>query len=58
MSDETDKVTEFSKEAWYRVIKGAFELEDVIEEQYGLIQQGLKAMRLKRGRLRLQLMLI
>ena len=44
-----DKVTEFSKEAWYRVIKGAFELEDVIEEQYALIQQGLKAMPVEEG---------
>lgn len=49
MSDETDKVTEFSKEAWYRVIKGSFELEDVIEEQYTLIQQGLKAMPVEEG---------
>lgn len=33
---------EFSGTEWNEVIQGCFELEDVIKEQYGLIQQGLK----------------
>lgn len=43
LSDETDTITSFSKDAWYRVINGAFELEDVINEQYSLVQQGIRA---------------
>ncbi len=49
LSDATDKVTEFSEDAWYRVIHGAFELEDVIKEQYDLVQQGIKAMPKEEG---------
>lgn len=31
----------FSEEGWYKVIESCFELEDVIKEQYALIQEGL-----------------
>ncbi|WP_312541811.1 alpha-L-arabinofuranosidase C-terminal domain-containing protein [Enterococcus sp.] len=41
LGDETDTVTSFSTDAWYKVINGAFELEDVIHEQYALIQSGV-----------------
>ncbi|WP_265459765.1 alpha-N-arabinofuranosidase [Enterococcus sp. HY326] len=43
LTDETDTVTNFSLDAWYRVINGAFELEEVIWEQAQLIEDGLKA---------------
>lgn len=42
LSDPTDTVTEFSEEAWYRLINGAFELEEVIKEQSFLVEEGLK----------------
>lgn len=42
MSDSEDTVTEFSEAAWYRVINSAFELEEIICEQYDLIQEGIK----------------
>lgn len=37
--EDTDLV--FDREGWYRVIDSCFELEDVILEQYELIQEGL-----------------
>lgn len=49
LSDETDTVTEFSEDAWYRVINGAFELEEVIHEQYALVQDGVKAIPTEEG---------
>jgi alpha-N-arabinofuranosidase len=33
--------TEFSEQGWYSVIHGCLELEDVIREQYALIEEGL-----------------
>lgn len=41
ISHPEDKVTDFDKDSWYRVIDGAFELEEVIKEQYELIQEEL-----------------
>jgi len=49
LTDETDTVTNFSEDAWYRVINGAFELEDVIKEQYFLLEEGVKAIPQEEG---------
>lgn len=49
LSDQSDLITDFSEDAWYRVINGAFELEDVIVEQYDLIREGLKAIPKEEG---------
>ena len=38
--EDTD--THFDRDGWYRVIHSCFELEDVINEQYALIQEGLQ----------------
>lgn len=38
-ADDTDLT--FDREGWYRVINSCFELEEVIQEQYELIQKGL-----------------
>lgn len=42
IKDENDKVTDFDKDGWYRVIYGAMEIEEVIKEQYELISEGLE----------------
>jgi len=44
VSHPADTVVEFSKEDWDRVIEGAQELEEVILEQYALVQEGLSLM--------------
>lgn len=40
--EETE--TRFTREDWDRVVRGCFELEDVINEQYTLIREGLAAL--------------
>jgi alpha-N-arabinofuranosidase len=42
LEDPKDLITDFSMDAWYRVINGALELEDIIKEQHALIQDGIK----------------
>lgn len=37
----SDDVDRFDEKDWYRVLNGALEIGDVIDEQYTLIQQGL-----------------
>lgn len=49
LEDESDTITEFSEAAWYRLINGAFELEEVIEEQYALLQEGIKVIPTEEG---------
>ena len=39
----SDDVDRFDEKDWYRVLNGALEIGDVIDEQYTLIQQGLNA---------------
>ncbi len=41
ISHPGDTDIKFDREGWYRVIDGCFELEDVLNEQYALIQEGL-----------------
>lgn len=36
-----DTATQFDSEAWYRVLNGCLELEEVIHEQHALIKEGL-----------------
>ncbi len=38
-----DKVDAFDEAGWYRVIEGALELEEVLQEQYDLIREALAA---------------
>lgn len=49
IQDPEDRITAFSEEAWYRVISGCLELEDVIEEQYCLLQEGVSKIRRPEG---------
>lgn len=41
ISHPEDKVDDFNEAGWYRVIDGALELEEVLCEQYDLIQEAL-----------------
>jgi alpha-N-arabinofuranosidase len=42
LKDFNQPETEFGAEDWYSVIHGALELEDVIKEQYALIDEGIR----------------
>lgn len=41
IDDETDTSTRFDQAGWDRVVQGCLELEAVVQEQWGLIQEGL-----------------
>ncbi|AKV55666.1 alpha-L-arabinosidase [Bifidobacterium actinocoloniiforme DSM 22766] len=41
---EEDSSTQFDQAGWRRVVEGCLELEDIIDEQWGLIRAGLSAM--------------
>ena len=43
IKDYSKKEYEFEEEDWYSVIKGALELEDVIKEQVGLMNDGIQS---------------
>ena len=45
LSDPEDRVTAYSKEAWYRVLAGAGELEEIIHEQHALVAEGMAKIR-------------
>lgn len=42
--DFSASATDFNADDWYQVISGAMELEDILKEQYDLIQDGLEQM--------------
>lgn len=44
LKDFNKPETEFDPEDWYSVIFGALELEDVIREQYALIEEGISSL--------------
>lgn len=49
IDNPNDTVTSFDEKQWYKVIKGSMEIEEVINEQYALMKQGIENFPIQEG---------